>query len=195
MGKQIFLILGLALALGACNKGSGSTANIDTPGVVSAVPDMNQCNPSIGSNSVPAGYGNWRIRPYSRHSRQFHNHHSATYEIPNDGLCDCPLGMMPTCSPQGLMCVPMNSITSAPVVMWAWVSGYSDGQTSYSYSRSGYYSYSSGSAFGSYPSVHSNQPSCANSVALSCATPGQINGDLYCRAVAPGSPYGVWTSR
>lgn len=168
-----------AAALAGCGKSDSGSAPAGGPGVLTTVsgPDMNQCNP-YGQTSGWDRYSRWRMEPYHRHSHRPQERYPGTrFRYPNEGLCDCPAGTVPTCGPQGLMCVPTTGLDTRPMALWAYA--YNSNGGTYSYTWSGYSSSYNG---------------CANSVAQSCQA-GQVVGDLYCQPVAVGSPFGVWVRR
>ncbi len=114
----------LLLSITACNKdnnnnGAGQPPKVaQIPGPTPTYPTVNQCLYQT------APQGNWwpeySVQPYGSPLAGYGQPQFNPF--PQGYICGCPMGYMPTCSPQGLLCMPMQYMNRY-VITWSWHNG------------------------------------------------------------------------
>lgn len=106
----------MILAVTACGSNSnnsnpqGAAVPQPVPMQVSAL--QTQC---LQAAPHAAWWDNYQVQPYSTPI-------NGPNAFPNGTICGCPPNTMPTCSAQGLVCVPMN-VMNQNVAVWSWSYG------------------------------------------------------------------------
>ena len=105
-----------SLSITACNKNSGDAAASGTGGnpQIANVP-----SPTVNSCFQNATASSWwqryNVQPYPMAGYGPQNYAGAF----SQGFCGCPTGTMPTCSTQGLLCMPVQHM-NMNVATWTW---------------------------------------------------------------------------
>jgi len=129
MNKQLmmsrFLAALMALPLIAC--GNNSTNSNPQPAAVPQPVPMQvstmqtQCLRAAAQDTW-WDMGQYKVQPYQSPAGGF----TPQNAFPNGAICGCPANTMPTCSAQGLVCVPM-ALMNGNVAVWSWSHGQNSG--------------------------------------------------------------------
>lgn len=118
MNKQLMMnwlsstaVLTMLLACGPNSTNSGN-ANVPQAVPMQVTAMQTQC---LRSAAHESWWDQYKVQPYQAPSGGY----TPQTAFPNGNICGCPTGTMPTCSAQGLVCVPM-SLLNGNVATWYW---------------------------------------------------------------------------